>query len=166
MIFRKGVMEDLDEIFNFVNASISKMISEEIYQWDEIYPTRQDFEEDIKKQELSVGVEKVSGKICCIYVINSEYDEAYNTASWNYKGENFRILHRIVVNPEFQNRGVGKKTMIHLMENLKASGVEALRLDVFSENPYSQKLYKNLGFVNCGKAQWRKGLFFLLEKIL
>lgn len=166
MVFRKSTLSDLDEIWAFVHASIEKMISEKIFQWDDIYPTRADFEADIKKGEVTVGVDEKSGKLMSIYVINSDFDDAYKTAAWNYKGENFRILHRIVVNPEFQNRGVGRETMLHIFDELKAGGVESLRLDVFSENPYSQRLYNKLGFVRCGEANWRKGLFYLLEKIL
>lgn len=162
--FRKGNIEDLDEIWTFVQHSITKMISQGIFQWDEIYPCRSDFENDITKGELSLGI--INGKICCIYVLNTSFDEAYNQAKWIYTGSHFRILHRIVVNPEFQNQGVGRQTMLHLMEECRNSGAESLRLDVFSENPYSQALYKSLGFVQTGEAHWRKGLFYLLEKIL
>lgn len=164
--FRKADLSDLDEILTFVQASIEKMISEGIFQWDEIYPCRSDFEEDIRQGTLSVGIDEVTGKIASIYVLNDLYDEAYTTADWKYHGEKFRILHRIVVNPEFQHKGMGRTTMVHLMQELKAQGMEALRLDVFSENPYSQRLYDSLGFIRCGQAQWRKGLFFLLEKKL
>ena len=75
-------------------------------------------------------------------------------------------MHRIVVNPEFQNQGIGTKTMSHLINELKKAGIESLRLDVFSENPYSQSMYHKLGFVKTGEAHWRKGLFYLLEKKL
>lgn len=163
-VFRKGTLDNLDEIFNFVQAAISKMISQQIFQWDELYPLKDDFKQDIENGHLTCGY--IDSKIACIYVINSLYDEEYNHAEWKYTGSKFRILHRIVVNPEFQNQGIGKITMIHLMEELKKQGIESLRLDVFSQNPYSQKLYKKLGFERTGQAQWRKGLFYLMEKVL
>lgn len=166
LIFHKATLSNLDEIFSLVDASRIKMISENIFQWDEIYPTREDFEEDIKRGELTSVVHEESGKIAAIYVINSEYDDAYNYAKWTCPESNFRVLHRIVVNPEFQNKGIGTSVMRHLMEDLKSQGVESLRLDVFSENPYSQRMYAKLGFVKTGEANWRKGLFYLLEKVL
>jgi len=39
-----------------------------IYQWDDLYPTRKDFLEDINKNTLYVAVE--DGRIAAIYVIN------------------------------------------------------------------------------------------------
>lgn len=166
IIFRKAVLSDLDEVWQMVEASIKKMISQKIFQWDEIYPCRFDLEEDIKLGEMNVALDSESGKIVAIYVINSSFDEAYNSASWHCPDSNFRILHRIVVNPEFQHQGIGRAVMLHLIEDLKNLGVESLRLDVFSENPYSQAMYDRLGFVRCGEAVWRKGLFYLLEKDL
>lgn len=58
MIFRKSSLSDLDEIWVFVHSSIVKMISEKIFQWDNIYPTRADFETDIMKEKLTVGVDE------------------------------------------------------------------------------------------------------------
>lgn len=72
MIFRKSSLSDLDEIWVFVHSSIVKMISEKIFQWDDIYPIRADFETDIMKEKLTVGVDEKSGKLVCIYVINSQ----------------------------------------------------------------------------------------------
>lgn len=116
LMYRKAVLSDLDEIWAFVQNAIEKMISQGIYQWDEIYPCRSDFEADIKNGFASVGV--LDGKIASVYVLNKDFDDAYNSADWQYKGNEFCILHRIVVNPDFQNQGVGRFTMIHLMEIL------------------------------------------------
>jgi len=43
-------------------------------------------------------------------------------------------------------------------------GMEELRLDVYSLNPYSLKLYDHAGYVKTGEANWRKGHFYLMEK--
>ena len=45
-------------------------------------------------------------------------------------------------------------------------GYQSIRLDVFSENPFAQKLYRKNGYVTRGSAEWRKGRFDLMEKIL
>ena len=38
--------------------------------------------------------------------------------------------------------------------------------DVFTENPYAQKLYRKSGYQVRGYADWRKGRFDLMEKKL
>ena len=164
IIFRKANLDDLDEIFSFVQKSIVKLIQKKIYQWDEIYPAKYDFESDIINGWLTCGI--IDGTIVSTYSINDECDEDYKSASWNWPDSRWRFLHRIVVNPEFQNQGIGTRTMSHLMNELKKTGIESLRLDVFSENPYSQRMYHKLGFVRTGEAHWRKVLFYLLEKKL
>lgn len=164
IFFRKANLDDLDEIFSFVKKSIDRMIQQKIYQWDEIYPVKSDFESDIKNGWLTCGI--MDGTIVSTYSINDECDEAYNYALWNWPDSRWMVLHRIVVNPDFQNQGIGTRTMLHLMNGLKENGIQSLRLDVFSENPYSQRMYDKLGFVKTGEAHWRKGLFYLLEKKL
>lgn len=44
--------------------------------------------------------------------------------------------------------------------------LEAIRLDVFSRNPYSQRLYARAGYVQTGIADWRMGRFYLMEKYI
>lgn len=162
--FRAGTAEDLDEIFGFVKAAIEKMILQDIPQWDEIYPTRDDFAADIESGNLYVG--ELDGRLVCVYVLSKDCDEEYNNAQWKTDTDNFIVLHRIVVNPDFQNQGIGRLTMEHIIDSLMEQKVQSLRLDVFSLNPYSQRLYDKLGFVRTGQANWRKGLFYLMEKVL
>ena len=45
-------------------------------------------------------------------------------------------------------------------------GYESVRLDVFTKNPFAQKLYRNNGYKVRGYADWRKGRFDLMEKEL
>lgn len=168
LIFRKAVFCDAEPIFTFVKNAVDIMISQKIFQWDEIYPTRKDFEQDIKKGEAFLAEINCENhkKIAAVYVLNKESDEAYKTAKWNYCGKNYIVIHRFCVNPEFQNKGIGFKVCLHILEQAKNSGIESVRLDVFTQNPYSLKLYKKLGFKTTGYANWRKGKFFLQEKIL
>lgn len=56
--------------------------------------------------------------------------------------------------------------MKHIEAELRQCNIEAIRLDVFSENPYALKLYQNMGFIKTGHADWRKGRFYLMEKYI
>jgi len=79
----------------------------------------------------------MDGKIAVIYAINKEYDEQYNNGKWKYLDSEYRIIHRLCVNPLFQNKGVAKQTLSFVEKELKGEGVETIRLDVFSENPFA-----------------------------
>ena len=52
IVYRLGTKHDLDAICLLIQRAINEMESHGIYQWDEIYPAREDFEEDIEKQTL------------------------------------------------------------------------------------------------------------------
>lgn len=162
--FRKAQFSDLDEVFDMFTAAIAEMERNGIHQWDELYPDRQILAEDIEKNELIIGL--FDGKIACAYVVNSECDEEYENGAWKYPDSSFGVIHRLCVSPEFQNRGLGAKTVIHIETQLRKENIETVRLDAFTLNPYALKLYDRLGYATVGTVDWRKGRFWLMEKKL
>lgn len=152
------------EIFTFVKKAVKKMDEQGIPQWDEIYPTADDFAGDAEKNQLYVAV--VDGKPAACFTLNQECDEEYKNGEWSYKGPDFLVIHRLCVNPEFQNQGVGTKVCLEIEKIAAAEGIKSLKLDCFTLNPYSQKMYNKLGYKTVGFADWRKGRFILMEKLL
>lgn len=160
--YRIAVLEDLNEICSLFDSAIDTMIQNNIFQWDEMYPTEKDFQTDIDRKQLYVGM--AEGRIAVVYVVNQECDEQYVNGDWKYAGEPYYIIHRMCVHPDFQNQGIARLTLLHIEEQLISWGIHVIRLDAFSENPYALKLYGNLGYAKVGCADWRKGRFYLMEK--
>lgn len=113
-----------------------------IHQWDAIYPTKEDFANDIINSTLYTVTE--GAQLIAIYTINTEYNPEYLNTKWTYNGEMTYIIHRLCVSPEVQNRGIGKIVLNHIENQLQNIGVESVRLDVFSENPYAIRLYEKV----------------------
>ena len=164
MDFRLANETDIDKIGALIENAIVEMEKNEIFQWDDVYPTKNDFLMDIEKKNLFVGLE--DDDISVVYAINGEYDEQYANGKWNYPSSEFRIIHRLCVNPDYQNKGVAKQALKHIEDNLRKDGVESIRLDVFTENPFALSLYRKYGYEEVGTTQWRKGKFLLMEKHL
>lgn len=162
--YRKATLENLYEIMALIKSAIINMNQAEIYQWDEIHPIEATIKQDIDNNDLYIGI--VDGKIAVIYVTNNSSDEQYNNGDWQYPDTKYRIIHRLCVHPDFQNKGVGKITMEHIESKLINKGIKSIRLDAFTKNPYAIKLYKNLGYKIAGYADWRTGRFYLMEKDL
>jgi len=160
--YRRATLEDLEEIDTLVQQAIVSMEQCNINQWDDLYPISEDFQQDIEKKQLFVGI--VKNEIAVIYVLNQEYDEAYENGEWGYTDTSFYIIHRLCVKPSFQNCGLAKMTMAHIEKEIKSWGGQSIRLDVFTENPYALKLYKGCGYDIVGHTHWRKGRFYLMEK--
>lgn len=162
--YRQAHQIDLIEIMLLVKTAIHTMENNHIHQWDEIYPTAEDFAEDIRQNNLYIGVS--GGKIAVVFALNHQCDEAYQNGHWQYPDREFCVVHRLCVNPHFQHQGVAKQTMQFIEEKLKAEGTLAVRLDAFSHNPSALKLYSHMGYARVGYAHWRKGRFYLFEKYL
>ena len=114
------------------------------------------------KNQLYLGL--ANDQIAVLYVLNQECDKEYENGDWKFKEEAFCIVHRLCVNPDFQNRGIARHTLLHIEKQLKSKGIYVIRLDVFQNNPYAIRLYDSLGYSKAGYADWRKGRFYLLEK--
>ena len=140
------------------------MEKDNIHQWDEIYPDKAILEEDISKNQMYIG--KIENKIAVCFVLSEECDEEYKNGKWLNPNTKFNVIHRLCVNPDFQNQGIATKTMKYIEDLSKSQGYEEIRLDCFTQNPYSQKLYNKAGYFITGYANWRKGRFELREKKL
>lgn len=162
MEYRLAEMSDIDDVVKLIKAAIVQMEADGIYQWDDIYPAKEDFINDIEKKSLYLAID--SKKLAAIYVISAESDEAYKNAEWENNDESAYILHRFCVSPDYQNKGIGKEVLVHIETQIYEMGYKSIRLDVFTENPYAQKLYRKSGYIVRGYADWRKGRFELMEK--
>ena len=158
----KAAMPDLDGIMEVIKQAVKVMEDHQIDQWDERYPTNEIIKNDIINNQLYIG--KINGSIAVVFVLNQEFDEEYESGNWKYKDLPFTVIHRLCVNPAYQNQGLGTKTMLLIEDLLKKERIQSIRLDAFSQNPYALKMYEKIGYNRVGEAVWRKGLFYLYEK--
>ena len=164
MNYCKADISQLDEIFSLYQKAIIIMENDGIHQWDEIYPDKAVLEEDINKNQMYIGIK--DQKIAVCFVLSEECDEEYKNGKWEYPEARFTVIHRLCVNPDFQKQGIATQTMEYLERLCKSEGYDSIRLDCFTENPYSRKLYEKAGYSVVGYADWRKGRFELREKKL
>jgi ribosomal protein S18 acetylase RimI-like enzyme len=164
MKIRKAELKDLNIIIDIFRNAINVMNYNSIDQWDEIYPTNTILEQDILRKQMYAVIK--DDTIVSVVVVNNEFDEQYKNGNWQYDNERFAVVHRLCVNPIYQNQKIGKETMIMIEDLLRKEGIQSIRLDAFSLNPYALKMYETLGYQKVGEANWRKGLFYLFEKKL
>jgi ribosomal protein S18 acetylase RimI-like enzyme len=162
--FRLAKKEDLDSVMDMFTAAIAEMSREGIEQWDSLYPDKSTLENDIEDNQLFIGM--LQDSIVSAYVLNQEYDEQYANGAWKYPNSSFYVIHRLCVNPLFQNQRIGTLTLTHIENELRAKGIDAIRLDAYTLNPYAIKMYERLEYGKVGFAKWRKGEFYLMEKKL
>ena len=164
MNFSTAQAEDLAEILLLFRAATTRMDAHGVYQWDEIYPDEGILSEDIARGNMTIG--KIDGRIAVAFMLDFCEDSDYETAAWRYCAQDIVVLHRLCVHPDFQGQGVARQAMDYLENEVRARGIQTIRLDAFSQNPTALHLYESRGYQKAGEISYRKGLFYLYEKKL
>ena len=167
MTIRLAKLQDINRIIEITNACANHMIAQNIFQWNEQYPNKQIFNQDVLNECLFVIEIKdvVIGCLC----ISSEMDEVYKNVKWLTKNEKNIYLHRLAVHPNFQGKGYAISFMNYAEQFALKSGYESIRLDTFSGNPKNNKFYKLQGYTKLEKIFFRKQSnlpFYCYEKIV
>lgn len=141
-------ISEIPEIMKLTRACARAMIANEIYQWNEHYPSNEAFTNDVQRQELYVL--KISSKIVGAIVISNWMDEEYQPVQWLTPNENNLYIHRLAVHPEFQRKGFARQLMDFAEAFAKAKKATSIRLDTFSQNKRNQRFYEARGYQKLG----------------
>ena len=134
-------INDLNDIMKMINNCANDLISKNIFQWNEKYPSRDIFLSDIEKKNLFI-LKNNSGIIGCI-ALSSEKDIEYNDVKWLTKDDKNLYLHRLAVDPKFQKKGIGKLLMDFAEDYARNNKFISVRLDTFSKNERNNRFYKS-----------------------
>ena len=149
-MIREATVDDLDAILKITKSCAKKLVSKNIFQWNEYYPNRNVFENDLYNKWLYVTVKenKVIGSVC----VSDLMDDEYATVKWLTPNNNNNIyIHRLAVNPDYQGVGYAQKMMSFAEEFAKKNKYKSIRLDTFSKNMKNQKFYKQRGYKKLGE---------------
>ena len=149
-MIREATVNDLDAILKITKSCAKKLVSKNIFQWNEYYPNRNVFENDLYNKWLYVTVKenKVLGSVC----VSDLIDDEYATVKWLTPNNNNNIyIHRLAVDPDYQGVGYAQKMMSFAEEFAKKNKYRSIRLDTFSKNMKNQKFYKQRGYKKLGE---------------
>ena len=167
MIIRLAKDDDIKRVVEIANACADHMISKNIFQWDENYPSKEIFEEDVKNDCLFV-IEKNTKVLGCI-CISLKIDDDNKNVKWLTANHNNVYLHRLAVHPDFQGKGLALRLMDYAEEFTLKNGYNSIRLDTFSGNQKNNKFYTLQGYTKLEKIFYRTQSdmpFHCYEKIL
>ena len=145
---------DLQEIMSLTKACTQAMIAQNIFQWNEHYPSRYTFQNDLKRKELYVlrHHHVIAGTV----VISTYMDEEYKTIQWLTPNKNNLYIHRLAVHPDFQGQGLGQALMGYAEAFAKAKKATSIRLDTFSQNARNNRFYEARGYKKLGAIYFPK----------
>ena len=166
-MIRKATFSDLPYILNIIKKCTNHMIDNKIFQWNENYPSREIFYDDIKNKNLYIiqNNKRIIG--CVMRSINQS--KVYKKVTWMTENKKNIYVHRLAVDPKYQGKGYGIKLMDFIEENAVKKDYKSIRLDTFSKNTRNVNFYKKRGYLKIEDIYFPNQSiypFHCLEKIL
>jgi GNAT superfamily N-acetyltransferase len=161
---RHATQDDAPTLLQLTRDCVATMRAAGIEQLDEVYPGAEIISRDIAAGALEVMRE--NEEIVACITVDRNMDPLWKDLSWSSEGEPPAAVHRLMVHPSQQGRGIAKQFMLRAETVARALGCHSIRLDSFLHNPAAMALYPRLGYRRTGTATMRKGPFAGFEKLL
>ena len=140
MNIRSANIEDLDSLMEITQRCIKNLDKQGIDQWDNTYPSKKAFLNDIQEETLYV-IDSPNGIRGCICINELEYP-GYENATWS--GSDFHVIHKMIIDPLYENKGNGKFAMSFAEKFALEKAKDSIRLDCYKKNLRANNFYQNL----------------------
>jgi GNAT superfamily N-acetyltransferase len=152
MIYRKAESGEAKEIMRIIKDAVANMERVGVQQWNDSYPTLAIIEEDIQTQTGYVMADEAG--IAAYVCVNENQPKEYVDIDWDDAKGRCCVIHRLVVAVERQGQGVAKQLILAYEKQAKEDGYSSIRLDTYSKNPISMRLYPSLGYTWKGEVRF------------
>ena len=163
VLVRRAHTDDLPRLGELLRACVELMQSGGIDQWDDVYPAEATLRADIAAGSLYVAAAP-GHPIAGAFVVDQREEPEYASVAWRLVGAPVGVVHRLMIHPVCQRRGLARHLMAFAEIAARRAGCRAIRLDAFTGNAPSLRLYEALGYADVGQVRFRKGLFRCFEK--
>ena len=143
-IISQASVNDLPDIMTMIKACIKNMNENGITQWNEQYPPRKIFLQDIENKSLFKFA--INSNLVGIIVLSPVQDEEYEDIAWNDQNGKYLVVHRMAVHPNWQRRGIASKLLDFAEKFAKEQRYTSIRIDTFSKNPRTLSLFSKRNF--------------------
>jgi len=164
-LIRKATFDDVNSIMKIVQETIVEMGNYNNTQWDENYPQKSNFIEDINKGELYVIDE--DGELGGFACINKVEPEEYKNLTWKLDVTAL-VIHRMAVNAKFRRKGIGSRLINFADKLAQGQNIKLLKTDTYSLNTKMQGLFKKCGYTYVGEINFlrKEKQFYCFEKTI
>ncbi len=140
----QGTLSDAADIFEIFQAANKHLQEQGIHQWNDEYPNLHLIRSDIEQSSLYGIV--ADGRWVASVTLNEHQHAEWGDVNWQATEGKTICIHRLVVHPELQGRGYGKKLLQFADEYARTHGYSSIRLDAYSANQGALMLYEKAGY--------------------
>jgi|SRR5690554_4673859 len=152
MEIRLARNRDIDEILIILNDAKRILKENGINQWQNDYPNKEVFLNDIKKRSLHLVVEE--GQLLGFASLDTIQKPSYENieeGKWLINAKEYLSINRLAVKSGFYNKGIGKALFNFAEELAKTKRLKSIRVDTHQDNFIMLNFLKRFGFEYCGK---------------
>ena len=97
------------------------------------------------------------GKIAAAFALSDDVQGAFWKGNWSRDLENgqFAVIHALAIDPALQRMGLGSQIVRFCVEEAKAQGYQAMRVDIVPGNLPARSLFEKKGFAGSATWTWR-----------
>ena len=144
MKIEKASNIDLEKMYAITKSCGKQMIENGIFQWNELYPSKEVLQKDIELQQIWKLTN--SNSVVGIIVLTEIEDKEYKNVKWLTKNIKNLYIHRLAVAPKFQGKGCAQALMNFAEDYAKENNYKSVRLDTFSQNKRNQHFYEQRNY--------------------
>lgn len=150
-MIRLANINDLDKIMEIRNEASALLKYHGINQWQDGYPNKNTFLNDINNKTLFVSVDEEVNGICSLsYLIDPSYNKIYG-GKWLTNNSKYLVIHRLAVSKKMVNKGVATELIKFAINYANTNNLKSIRVDTHRDNKRMIYLLNKLGFKECGK---------------
>ena len=174
-----GTVAHLDAVLTIVQQTVAEMKTYGNNQWDETYPLRDRFVQDVTNQALYVAQSSHPPTnppdLMGFIVIDTEEPEGYDAMNWRSVGlpghSPYRpclVIHRLAVSTHHRNQGVATAMEAFACQLAHTQNITYLKVDTHSTNQRMQQFLERKGYIKTGTmiANGKDKPFYCYDKFL
>lgn len=156
MEFIKATAEHLEEMCRITAEAKAQLRRLGLSQWQKGYPSREVWEEDIRKGMAWLAVEEE--KVLGVFAFQTAPDISYGEIDGKWLTDTpYASMHRVCVSDDSKGKGVAGQMFGHGFSMAKELGFASVRIDTHPGNLPMQRALGKAGFVQCGTIYLKGG---------
>lgn len=151
-MMKKATKQDITQIMKIIKSVVIEMKLTNNTQWDDHYPTDDDFSRDIEAGTLYIVEDNgcIKGLIC----LDFNQPKAYESMPWKTH-DTALVIHRMAVNPNFRNQGIARLMLTFAEGLMRNKNLTSIRTDTYSLNKKMMSLFLSAGYTYVGEMDYK-----------